>query len=153
MEEVIDNDSPIASLYDMKTGHLTPSQLAFFKKWEQLIALEEKDIVKFRKELWTMTARDREDKGRCLSSMVIDYTYSAPTAKVPTSRDARIRQFTYCFVRKRSVTATLAARSLLNGHISAGDAVTISVDPHLTDRKSTRLNSSHSGESRMPSSA
>lgn len=115
----------------MKTGHLTNDQAAFFKKWERLITLEEQDMIKFRKELWTMSARDREDKGRCLSSMVIDHGYSNPTSKTPVSRDATIRQFTYRFVRKGAISSSLAARSLLNGHISSGDPVTVSVDPHL----------------------
>lgn len=88
-------------------------------------------MIKFRKEVWTMSARDREDKGRCLSSMVIDHCYSNPISKTPVSRDATIRQFTYRFVRKGTISSSLAARSLLNGHISSGDPVTVSVDSHL----------------------
>ncbi|CAE6383406.1 unnamed protein product [Rhizoctonia solani] len=61
--------SPIPQLTD-KTAHLTPSQKEFFAHWETLIALEEQDMVRFRKELWTMGAEEREKHGRCFARMV-----------------------------------------------------------------------------------
>ena len=42
---------------------------------------------------------------------------------------------------------------LMNVNLKGLYLVTRATIPHITDRKSTRLNSSHSGESRMPSSA
>ncbi|KAH7338153.1 AAA domain-containing protein [Rhizoctonia solani] len=61
--------SPIPQLSD-KTTHLTPSQKEFFAHWETLIALEEQDMVRFRKELWTMRAEEREKRGRCFARML-----------------------------------------------------------------------------------
>jgi DNA replication ATP-dependent helicase Dna2 len=61
--------SPIPELSD-KTSHLTPTQKDFFAQWETLIALEEQDMVRFRKELWTMGAEEREKHGRCFARMV-----------------------------------------------------------------------------------
>ncbi|CAE6444548.1 unnamed protein product [Rhizoctonia solani] len=61
--------SPIPKLSD-KTTHLTSTQKEFFAHWETLIALEEQDMVRFRKELWTMGAEEREKHGRCFARMV-----------------------------------------------------------------------------------
>ncbi|KAG9112793.1 Tripartite DNA replication factor [Ceratobasidium sp. 392] len=61
--------SPVPKLMD-KTSHLTPAQAKFFAQWETLIALEEQDMVHFRKELWTMGAEKREKHGRCFARMV-----------------------------------------------------------------------------------
>jgi DNA replication ATP-dependent helicase Dna2 len=123
VENVVDTSSPIADVYALKTSHLTPSHLTFFKQWEELISLEEQDATRFRKELWCMSAQEREDKGRCFNAMVIDASFQAD--KVPNS--GKIHQYTYCLVRASAVRGV----SFLNGHMSRGDAVTISVEPDL----------------------
>ncbi|KAG2136828.1 Dna2-domain-containing protein [Suillus cothurnatus] len=123
VENVVDTSSPIADVYDLKTSHLKPSHLAFFKQWEELISLEEQDATRFRKELWCMSAQEREDKGRCFNSMVIDASFQL--GKVPNS--GKIHQYTYCFVRASAAHGD----SFLNGHMSRGDAITISVEPDL----------------------
>ncbi|KAF9234817.1 Dna2-domain-containing protein [Melanogaster broomeanus] len=86
---------------NLKTSHLTSVQADFFKQWEALIALEEQDGIRFRKELWTLSAQEREDKGRCFNS------------------DGHRR------------ILLVRVHSLLNGHLSIGDAITVSVDPEL----------------------
>ncbi|KAJ7109745.1 DNA replication factor Dna2-domain-containing protein [Mycena crocata] len=121
VENVVDKDSPIADIYDLKTGHITPSQAAFFKQWEQLLSLEEQDAVRFKKELWTMGATDREAKGRCFSSMVLDVSFSAES----TAKTSKIHRFTYKLSRDRT------SASLLSGHINVGDPITVSVEPNL----------------------
>lgn len=119
----MDTTSPIADTYALKTSHITPEQGAFFKKWEALISLEEQDLIRFKKELWTMGAQERERHGRCFSNMVLDRAYHRrPDAHTGT----RIHGYTYRFV-KESATQT----SLLNGHMSCGDAITVSVEPDL----------------------
>ncbi|KAJ7675810.1 Dna2-domain-containing protein [Mycena polygramma] len=120
VENVIDTDSPIADIYDLKTGHLSQAQADFFKKWEALLSLEEQDAVRFKKELWTMGAEEREAKGRCFSAMLLDPSYS-PESTLKTSK---IHRFTYRLFRP-------SPSSLLNGHISVGDPITISVEPNL----------------------
>ena len=123
VEEVVDTTSPIADTYALKTSHITPEQGAFFKKWEALISMEEQDLVRFKKELWTMGAQERERHGRCFSNMVLDRGYHwRPEAHAGT----RIHGYTYRFI-KESATQT----SLLNGHMSSGDAITVSVEPDL----------------------
>jgi DNA replication ATP-dependent helicase Dna2 len=66
---VVDYDSPIAQLYEAKTAHLSASHLAFFQKWEELVTFEEQDVTRFASELWTMSAEEREKKGRCVLSL------------------------------------------------------------------------------------
>ncbi|KAJ7459871.1 AAA domain-containing protein [Mycena latifolia] len=120
VENVVDKDSPIADIYDLKTSHITPSQAAFFKQWEALLSLEEQDAVRFKKELWTMGASEREVKGRCFSSMFLDVSYSPQSTK-----SSKIHKFTYKLSRASTTP------SLLNGHINVGDPITVSVEPDL----------------------
>ncbi|OSD07732.1 Dna2-domain-containing protein [Trametes coccinea BRFM310] len=127
VEEVVDDDSEITDIYQLKTGHLTPDQAGFFKRWEALISLEEKDLVRFRKELWTMTADEREEKGRCFGRMVLDASYRPQPSIKPTSqKEGKIHRSTYRFIK-----ATSGIASLLSGHMGVGDAVTVSVEPEL----------------------
>jgi DNA replication ATP-dependent helicase Dna2 len=57
-------DDPIAELYEEKTGHVTAKDAEFFKKWETLVTIEEQELGRFRSQLWTMTAKEREKTGR-----------------------------------------------------------------------------------------
>ncbi|KAJ3575988.1 hypothetical protein NP233_g746 [Leucocoprinus birnbaumii] len=161
VENVKDTTSPIADTYNLKTSHLTSLQLEFFKKWERLISLEEKDIHRFKKELWTMGAKEREMKGRCFAGMILDEAYDpdAPSpsqsmgyhdaqvdsleADLVNSGKDKIHKFTYRFIRSSqpqyrtqfrtqySAVNEEEAGSLLSGHISVGEAITISVEPDL----------------------
>lgn len=98
------------------------------------MSMEEQDVVRFRKELWTMSAEEREKRGRCFAHMVVQ-GYSQNTSPGV----ARI-QHVYCFIRASNSSPNIISTStqlpdgsfsLLNGAISVGDAVTISVDPDL----------------------
>ncbi|KAF7299539.1 DNA replication helicase [Mycena chlorophos] len=122
VENVVDSNSPIADIYERKTAHITPEQATFFKQWESLLSLEEQDLTRFRKELWTMGATEREARGRCFSSMSLDTTF-APKAIEKSSN--KIHQFTYRLVRHGDLP------SLLNGHLGVGDAITVSVEPDM----------------------
>jgi hypothetical protein len=57
-------DDPIAQLYEDKAGHLTERDAVFFRKWESLVTVEEQELGRFRSQLWTMTAKQREKTGR-----------------------------------------------------------------------------------------
>lgn len=43
---------------------MSEADSAFFRKWETLLTVEEQDMGKFRSQLWTMTAEEREQNGR-----------------------------------------------------------------------------------------
>ncbi|THU76580.1 Dna2-domain-containing protein [Dendrothele bispora CBS 962.96] len=127
VENVEDHYSPIADAYSLKTSHLTPSQSAFFKEWEHLLSLEEQDIGRFRKELWTMGAAERETNGRCFSDMILDTSFNATPIKGLDLRD-RIHSFTYRFTR---APRTATSSSFLNGSLDVNDPITVSVEPHF----------------------
>lgn len=141
-----DVSSEIQQLFDDKTSHLTPEQCEFFKQWESLISLEEQEMLRFRKELWTMGAEEREKNGRCFANMIMVAPNPASTATA-TQGSSKIHKFTYTFTRKplpsqkQLVSAssqnldtfgtplTVAESSLLSGHITRGDPITISIEP------------------------
>ncbi|KAH7103214.1 Dna2-domain-containing protein [Auriculariales sp. MPI-PUGE-AT-0066] len=114
---VTDASSPVAGLWREKTGHLTDAHCEFFAQWERLIALEESEMTRFRRELWTMNARERELHGRAFSDLAL-----APRGSTENPRQ-------YTFVRKHMPGRT--KDSLLSGHISQGDAVVLTIDPHV----------------------
>lgn len=60
----MDLDYPVAALYRKKADHLTPLDLEFFAHWEQLISIEDQEMQRLKKEIWTMKAAVREAYGR-----------------------------------------------------------------------------------------
>ena len=60
----VSEDDEIMELYEEKAGHLTDAHAAFFRKWDDLLTVEEQDSGRFRSQLWTMTAAKREKSGR-----------------------------------------------------------------------------------------
>ena len=77
-----------------------------------------------------------------------------PESPALARRHARIRQTLESLsLDALVVTAPTNIRYLTNHTGTAGIAVMTREAVHLLDRKSTRLNSSHVSESRMPSSA
>ncbi|WFD07562.1 DNA helicase [Malassezia vespertilionis] len=69
VENVVDTNSPIASLYKEQTQELDNVDKAFFRDWDALLAHEEKGLSRYQKELWTMTAAARERLGRCIRGL------------------------------------------------------------------------------------
>ena len=122
-----DDDNPLQSIFAAKTEHLSDAHAAFFRHWERLIAFEERELAKYRREIWTMTAREREETGRCLAGMVVDRTFDrrAFTAASGTGSD-RYDFHRHLFRLRR------ADRSTLHGHIVAGDPLVVSlVEPDV----------------------
>jgi DNA replication ATP-dependent helicase Dna2 len=54
----------LQKLFEEKTSHLTTEHAAFFARWEELVSLEEREMVRFKKEIWTMKAEERQKAGR-----------------------------------------------------------------------------------------
>lgn len=80
--------------------------------------------MRFKKELWTLGAGERETLGRCFADMVLD---SSSQEELANAGASKIHKFTYRFQRRMDA----GAESLLNGHMNIGDAVTVSVAPDL----------------------
>jgi len=127
----------LASIFDARTGHLTPTQTAFFRDWERLLALEERDLVRFKRELWTLGAAEREKRGRCFSGMVVNRQIKSGGE---WGKEGKIHRYTYSFVRSRTWVAPsqsspsqspTSMRNLLNGHLNTGDPITVSIEPNL----------------------
>lgn len=81
-------------------------------------------MMRFKKELWTLDAGERETLGRCFADMILD-TSSGPEELARGA--SKIHGSTYRFHRDKGTSA----ESLLNGHMGVGDAVTVSVSPDL----------------------
>jgi len=85
-------------------------------------------MLRFRKELWLLGSRDREKAGRCFADMVIkEYKFENGPGV------SKIHRHTYAFGRNplASKSQVRMQPSLLSGHITKGDAVTISIEPNL----------------------
>ncbi|KAF9431240.1 Tripartite DNA replication factor [Podila epigama] len=61
----------ISSKFDELTGHLRKNHADFLTKWNGLLTLEQGDISKFRREIWSMTSSSRAAVGHCFSNMVL----------------------------------------------------------------------------------
>lgn len=79
-------------------------------------------MIRFRKELWTLTAQERQSRGRCFANMVLVDNRGAPIR----SESARIHKFTYTLQRSEGSSQA----SLLNGHLGVNDAIALSIEPN-----------------------
>ncbi|KAH8922045.1 Dna2-domain-containing protein, partial [Atractiella rhizophila] len=113
-------DDWLIDLYKRKTSHLTNKHTDFFRHWEELISLEEREGTRSKKEIWTMAAGERANHGRCLAEMVLDSSFDS--ANVATN--ARWSRFVYRFTQDPSLPST----SLLSGHLTRGDPIVVSID-------------------------
>lgn len=100
--------------------HLKPTHQEFFQKWDELITKEEKDVVKLRRELWTMPSTEREKLGRCFAHVVID-----PKAVNEQEDASKINRYSYAFFKQK----TTPGFSFTDSQISVGEPIVIS-DEH-----------------------
>ena len=82
-----------------------------------------------------MGAEERESHGRCFSSMIMDQSYKH--VKLESDAPGKIGSFSHRFMKRDFYLPVLqksglqATDSLLNGHMSVGDAIVVSVEPDL----------------------
>ncbi|GEM10851.1 DNA replication helicase Dna2 [Rhodotorula toruloides] len=113
-----DETDPLQLIYAEKTDHNTPAHAEFFKHWERLISLEEQELVRFKKEIWTLQAEERERLGRCFANMSISEV-KAEEQSAKTS----VHRFVYR-LRSRNPNGP----SLLGGSISTNDPIVVSLE-------------------------
>ncbi|EGF98352.1 uncharacterized protein MELLADRAFT_113623 [Melampsora larici-populina 98AG31] len=131
----------LQSIYRDKTEHITPNHSTFFTKWESLISLEERELGKFKKEIWELTADKRQAKGRAFANMEIDESFDDIRWLKTTKRGNTIHRYTYCFMSstssvssqspkksRASLSQVVPTQSLLSGQMSVGDPVVISIE-------------------------
>ena len=89
--------SGLKERFNEVVDHLSPTHKEFFKKWDDLLTKEESDLLKFRRELWTMTSQEREKVGRCFADLaIVDGT-------VRELEDSpKINRFRYTFEKRNS---------------------------------------------------
>jgi DNA replication ATP-dependent helicase Dna2 len=97
--------------------HLTPSHQTFFRKWETLLTAEEKDMMRFRRELWTMIGSEREAVGRCFSNIVIE-----PGSAFEDKDAPKINRFRYTFVKQNAPPGF----SFGDSQITVGEPIVVS---------------------------
>ncbi|MCJ1311458.1 Tripartite DNA replication factor [Agyrium rufum] len=66
------NTSRAKEKFEEIVGHLGLKHQEFFRNWDSLLTKEESDLVKFKRELWTMLSTEREKVGRCFSNVIIE---------------------------------------------------------------------------------
>ncbi|KAL8968450.1 MAG: hypothetical protein Q9183_002452 [Haloplaca sp. 2 TL-2023] len=109
--------SGLKDKFDEVIRHLNPAHATFFRKWDDLLTKEEKDIVKVRRELWTMQSAEREKLGRCFSNVVIE-----PGSTMEVQDAPKINRYHYAFVKEKHVSGF----SFLESQITVGEPIVIS---------------------------
>ncbi|KAJ5567408.1 Dna2/Cas4 domain of unknown function DUF83 [Penicillium sp. DV-2018c] len=115
-----DGDGETSALgedFDAAVGHLGNGDRDFFRKWDDLLTKEEGNLVKFRRELWTLLSSEREGLGRCFGDVVID-----PKSVYEENTGTKINRYHYTFVKRKAPPSFSFAES----QISVGEPVVIS---------------------------
>lgn len=103
--------------FDKTTDHLTPRHQEFFKKWDHLLTKEEQDMMKFRRELWTLLSSEREALGRCFGNVVIE-----PGSSSDDNDDVKINRFRYTFIKKQAPPSF----SFTESQLTLGEPIVVS---------------------------
>jgi DNA replication ATP-dependent helicase Dna2 len=96
--------------------HLKPNHQDFFKKWDDLLTKEESEIMKFKRELWTMLSTEREKHGRCFANIRL-----VPGTASEDKGASKINKFRYTFQRDEG-----GAKNFSDSHIAVGEPIVIS---------------------------
>ena len=109
--------SGMGEAFEDLVKHLNPHHQQFFKKWDALLTKEEKDVVKLRRELWTMQSTEREQVGRCFGDVILE-----PDSFRMIEGAPKINRFQYTFVKQKP-TPTF---SFTESQITLGEPIVIS---------------------------
>ncbi|KAI9653542.1 MAG: Tripartite DNA replication factor [Bathelium mastoideum] len=96
---------------------LKPIHGEFFKKWDRLLTQEEKEMMKLKRELWTMLSSEREKVGRCFSDVVLES--DSVEEQVDSSR---INRFKYTFIKRKATPGF----SFTESQLAVGEPIVIS---------------------------
>ncbi|KAI6714596.1 hypothetical protein JHW43_002860 [Diplocarpon mali] len=109
--------SGMKTKFDELVQHLGPKHQEFFNKWDDLLTKEEKETLKFRRELWTMLSSEREKLGRCFSDVVIE-----PGSAFEEQNNQKINRYRYSLVKPDAPCDF----SFLDSQIAIGEPIVIS---------------------------
>ena len=104
--------------FEKIVSHLKPSHREFLKHWDDLLSKEESDMMKRRRELWTMTSTQREKLGRCFSSVIIEAGSEHEDTDAP-----KINRFRYTFIK---YTLPPTGFSFVGSQLIVGEPIVVS---------------------------
>lgn len=130
--------SGLNEAFEQAVDHLKPQHQEFFRKWDFLLTLEERDTMKFRRELWAMLSQERESVGRCFSNVVIE-----PGSASEDVHASKINRYHYAFIKHRHPNGF----SFTESQLSVGEPIVISdenghfalANGYVTNVRPTRL--------------
>ncbi|KEI42381.1 uncharacterized protein L969DRAFT_42474, partial [Mixia osmundae IAM 14324] len=114
----------LQKIFASDTDHLEEHHVAFFRKWERLLSMEDKDQICYKREIWTMSAPEREQQGRCLADMRVRSLVRVEALE----QSDKIHRYTCVMSRGESILPT----GLLTCRLSPGDPVVVSVQDGAT---------------------
>lgn len=109
--------SGMGEIFEQEVKHLTPIHQEFFRKWDDLLTKEERDSMKFRRELWTMLSSEREALGRCFGNVVVE----AGSAR-ENLEGGKINRFEYALIKYKSRPGF----SFTDSQLTIGEPIVIS---------------------------
>lgn len=117
MDDGDGESSGMGDKFHEAVGHLNVKHRDFFRKWDDLLTKEEKDMMKFRRELWTMLSSERESLGRCFSQVMIE-----PGSAYEDKDGPKINRYRYTFVKQKAAPDF----SFTESQITTGEPIVIS---------------------------
>lgn len=99
-------------------GHLKAPEQEFFQKWDTLITKEEGEMMKFRRELWTMLSDERQKLGRCFADLALEASHADAL-----ETGSKINRYQYTFTKRQLSPAFSFAEA---SQITVGEAIVIS---------------------------
>nr|OQO23072.1 hypothetical protein B0A51_09576 [Rachicladosporium sp. CCFEE 5018] len=163
-----------ALVWSEAVGHLLSSAATphtatlkqWFTKWDRLLTFEESEMSRFRKELWTMSSKERETAGRCFGDLALVQDVTATAAAAASTlvdgiegTGGKINRFTYTFAKSEGtkkgsftegtqlivgepvvVSSEQGQWALANGYVTAvgKSRITIAVDRKLGNARARR---------------
>ncbi len=109
--------SGLGGKFDEVVRHLKSEHAEFFRKWDDLLTKEEKEMLKFRRELWTMLSEEREKLGRCFGNVTIE-----PGSEYEAEEGSKINRFQYTLLKQKPRSGFSFAES----QMTIGEPIVIS---------------------------
>eukprot|EP00985_Skeletonema_marinoi_P002554 scaffold1057_cov203-Skeletonema_marinoi.AAC.2 len=132
---------PHRRLIDHFTGHLTGTDLEYFRKWDRLIDLERHASPSDIAKSWLYDSDEKEAKdGKCISSVILDVTHLS-AALVKTNDSGIDGDAT---IRFRRSSESKSKQPITNLHFEKGSYVTIRTDGASSSAQSQRMQQSGS---------
>lgn len=142
--------SGLGEAFTDMVNHLKPAHAEFFRRWDDLLTKEERDTMKFRRELWTMLSTERQAVGRCFANVIIE-----PGSARENKESSKINRFEYTFVKSKRENGFSFTDSQINigepivvsdekGHFNLASGYVINVRPtRVVVAVDRRLQNSH----------